>query len=415
MSALGGTAALPWAQARHVAANAAAPLAPVLARLDEAVGHVLAEPITRLLDDPAMDIAAHSGYAVRGKGPWTLDAEPTRQPGHCHQVRVGDPLPAGTVAVLTLEQTESERTRGGGVRVLARDALTGLPDGNAKPVTDEGIIRKGSWSSAGEVLVPAQPGAVIVTATMIALAAACGHDAIAVVRPPTACTIVIGNALQATGVPKPGRVREALGDAIPGYAMQLGARVHPTVRSLDDQREVRGLVEDANADIIITAGALDGTRAAVTDLGARWLIDRVAVSPGGAAEPGGSMVMARLADDRILIGVPGDPVSALVGIVTLLGPVIAAMRGTAQPNSPTAILSTAAPPPARATDTALVPVSVITHDGRQFATPLPMGGPANLAGWAKADAIAIVAPGMGYRDDAVELLPLSLEAQQGRW
>ena len=412
VSALGGTAALPWAQARHVAANAASPLAPVLARLDEAAGHVLAEPITRLLDDPASDLAAMSGYAVRGKGPWTLDSEPTRQPGHCHQVRVGDLLPAGTIAVLTLDQTESERTRGGGVRVLARDALTGLPDPNAKPVIDEGIIRKGSWSGAGEVLVPAQPGA-IVTPAMLALAAAAGHDAISVVRPPTACTIVIGNALQAAGVPKPGRVREALGEAIPGYAVQLGARAHPTVRSLDDQREVRDLVEDANADIIVTTGALTGTRAAVTSLGARWLIDRVAVSPGGAAEPGGAMLMARLADDRILIGLAGEPIAALVGIVTLLGPVIAAMRATPPPDLPTAILSTAAPPPPRTTDTALVPVSVIAHDGRWFATPLQMSGPAQLAGWAKADAIAVIEPGMGYRDDPVELLPMRTDGHWG--
>jgi len=248
---------------------------------------------------------------------------------------------------------------------------------------------------------------------MIALAAAAGHDAISVVRPPTACTIVIGNALQASGVPKPGRVREALGEAIPAYAMQLGARVHPTVRSLDDQREVRHLIEDANADIIITTGALDGTRAAVTSLGARWLIDRVAVSPGGAPDSGGAMLMARLADDRVLIGLPGEPISALVGVITLLGPVIAAMRATPQPALHTAILSTAAPPPPRTTDTALVPVSVIAHDRRWFATPLQMSGPAQLAGWAKADAIAIIEPGMGYRDDPVELLPMRAVGQVG--
>lgn len=411
MTALGGTAALPWAQARHVAAHAATALAPVLARLDEAAGHVLAEPISRLLDDPATDIAAQSGYAVRGKGPWALDAEPTRQPGHCHQVRVGDLLPAGTLAVLTLEQTESERTKGGGVRVLARDALTGLPDGSAKPSADEGLIRKGSWASAGEILVPAQPGPALVTPAMVALAAAAGHDALAVHRPPTVCTIVIGNALQAAGVPKPGRVRESLGDALPAYAMGLGARVHPTVRSLDDEREVRSLLVDVNADIIITTGALNGTRSAVADLGARWLLDGIAVGAGGSPRPGGAMVMARLDGGRVLIGLPGEPVEALVGAVSLLGPVIAAMRGTGQPTPSTAILSTAAPPPARGTNTSLVPVSVIWHEGRRYATPLAMAGPAGLAGWARADAIAVVAPDMGYRDDSVELLPFGSDVR----
>lgn len=399
MSAFGQTAALPWAQARHIAANAD-PLAPVLARLDEAAGHVLAEPIRRMLDDPATDLAAQSGYAVRGKGPWALEQEATRQPGHCHLVRVGDLLEAGTVAVLTMEQTESERTRSGGVRVLARDALTGLPDSSARATPDEGIIRKGSWASAGEILVPAEPGPVTVNATMLALAAAAGHDALAVIRPPTVSTIVIGNALQASGVPRPGRVREALGEAIPAYAMQLGARALPSLRSLDDQREVRSLAEDANADIIITVGALADTRGAVADLAARWLIDGVAVSPGGA------MVMARLTDDRILIGLPGEPVAALVGMLTLLGPVITALRGSVPTPLATATLSTAVPPPPNGTDTSLVPVSLVPLEGRTFATPVPAGGPAQLASWANADAIAVVAPGVGYRDDVIELLPL---------
>jgi len=400
VSALGHTAALTWAQARHIAGNAD-PLDPVQARLDEAAGHALAEPIRRMLDDPAIDLAAQSGYAVRGKGPWALEPEATRQPGHCHLVRVGDLLEAGTVAVLTMEQTESERTRSGGVRVLARDALTGLPDSSARATPDEGIIRKGSWASAGEVLVPAEPGPVTVTPTMIALAAAAGHDALTVIRPPTVSTIVIGNALQASGVPRPGRVREALGEALPGYAMQLGARVIASVRSLDDQGEVRSLVEDANADIIITTGALAETRQAVADLAARWLIDGVAVSPGGA------MVMARLTDDRILIGLPGEPVAALVGALTLLGPVITALRGASPPAPATAILSTAVPPPPNGTDTSLVPVALVRIDGRTFATPVPAGGPAQLSAWANADAIAVVAPGLGYRDDSVELLPLS--------
>jgi molybdopterin molybdotransferase len=318
---------------------------------------------------------------------------------------VGDLLPPGTVAVLTLEQTESERTKGGGVRVLARDALTGLPDSSARPTPDEGIIRKGSWSGAGEVLVPAEPGPVPVTPAMVALAAAAGHDAIAVHRPPTVCTIVIGNALQAAGVPKPGRVREALGEAIPAYAMRLGARVHPTVRALDEVAEVAALVQDANADIIITTGALNGTRTAVADLGARWLLDGVAVGAGGGQRPSGAMVLARLDGDRVLIGLPGEPVDALVGAVALLGPVVGAMRGTGQPASTTAVLSTAAPRPARATDTALVPVSVLHLEGRRFATPLPSSGPAGLVGWARADAIAVVTPDQGYRDDPVELIP----------
>ncbi|MFM8772269.1 MAG: molybdopterin molybdenumtransferase MoeA, partial [Actinomycetota bacterium] len=64
--------ALPWDQARRVASASAAPLAARTARLDEAVGAVLAEPIVALSDLPPFASAAMDGYAVAGPSPWQL-------------------------------------------------------------------------------------------------------------------------------------------------------------------------------------------------------------------------------------------------------------------------------------------------------------------------------------------------------
>ena len=407
----GMSTALTWSQARKVASKAATTLPPVLARLGEAFGHPLAEPITRLVDDPPTDVASQSGYAVRGKGPWILVDESARLPGTCSRVSAGEALPAGVVAVLSPEQTESERTRDGGVRVLGRDALTGLPDPGARPPSDEGILRKGSWARSGEVLTQRPTGAAmnrvqLVSPTMIALAAAAGHDTIAVVRPPAVETIIIGEALQSAGIPRAGRVRDALGDAVPAYVAALGARANPPIRALDDTREIRTLIEDSNADLVITTGSIEATsRAAVrgvlVDLGAHWLIDGIAMTPGG------SLLLARLIDGRILACLPGDPASALAGLYTVVGPVIRSMRGLPQPELASAILASAVAPQGRTQDTRLVPVTVLDHDGRSYAQPLPTTGPAGLTGWANADAIAVIAPGAGYREDVVELLSTS--------
>src|SRR5207237_6156186 len=64
--------AMPWAQARRTAGEAAVPL-PVLARpLAHAAGHALAAPLTALTDLPAFDTAAMDGWAVAGPGLWMV-------------------------------------------------------------------------------------------------------------------------------------------------------------------------------------------------------------------------------------------------------------------------------------------------------------------------------------------------------
>jgi molybdopterin molybdotransferase len=239
---------------------------------------------------------------------------------------------------------------------------------------------------------------------MIALAAAAGHDTITVIRPPAVETIIIGEALQSAGIPRAGRVRDALGDAVPAHIAALGARANPPIRALDDAQEIRTLIEDSTADLVITTGSTAATaRAAVrgvlVDLGAHWLIDGIAITPGG------SLLLARLIDGRILACLPGEPASALAGLYTVIGPVIRSMRGLPQPELATAILASAVVQQGRYQDTCLVPVTLLDHDGDSYATPLPTTGPAGLAGWANADAIAVVAHGAGYREDVVELLP----------
>ena len=137
------------------------------------------------------------------------------------------------------------------------------------------------------------------------------------------------------------------------------------------------------------------------DLNARWLVDGVSVTPGA------QMLLARLPDGRFLIGLPGDPVAALAGLVTLASPLIRALRDdSAEGRRRSAVLMDDTIPADFADDTALVPVRLEISPAATQARPLPATGPTGLDGWARADAIAVVPPGAGLRGDVVEILDL---------
>jgi len=123
----------------------------------------------------------------------------------------------------------------------------------------------------------------------------------------------------------------------------------------------------------------------------------------------------RLPDNRLLLGLPGHPGSALAGLVTLAAPLIAGLRGELRdpartPTSgvpPRARLSVEPPSAEYEQDTVVTPVRLV-NDRRDSplssAQPLDQDGPADLGGWANADAIAVIPPGSGAVGDVVELL-----------
>ena len=236
------------------------------------------------------------------------------------------------------------------------------------------------------------------------LAAARGLDELDVIRPPVVGVLVLGSQLLDRGLPRQGRVRDALRHAVPAFVGALGARGNPAVRAPDSPDLLLQEIDDANVDILITTGSTapdpdNHLRRVLGDLNARWLVDGVAVTPGA------QMLLAKLPDGRFLVGLPGDPVSALAGLVTLASPLVRALRGdpvTGHPRS--AVLMDDTTPADFADDTALVPVQLEVSAAATQARPLAHSGPGGLEGWARADAIAVVPPGAGMRGDVVELL-----------
>lgn len=295
MSTLGLDGVLPWAQARHVAATCASALASTAARLDEAAGCRLAADLTTLQDEPRVDSARWSGIAVRGEGPWRITTDPTLSPGTGILLAGGDPLPGHCDAVLE-SQFADVREGASGRHAIAIDRLTGLPDERTRPALGDGIVRQAAVSASGDLLAPAGTA---VTPALLAVAAARGHDTVRIVRPPVVGTLVLGASLLDRGLPRHGRPRDALGHAVPAFVGALGARGNPAVRAPDAADLLAREIADAQVDVLITTGSTapgprNHLRTVLRDLGARWLVDGVGVSPGA------SMLLARLADGRFL-------------------------------------------------------------------------------------------------------------------
>ena len=315
-----------------MAAAAARPLDPVAVRLEAALGCALASPIAALTDLPPFDSAAMDGYAVAGSSPWLLSDADLRagsealtrlDSGTAVAIATGAALPHGCDAVLRTEQAGIETALHGN-RLFPLDPLTGLPDDSGSSLPPGTDVRpRGEECAEGEPLVPAGS---VVTPAMLGLAAAAGYDALDVIPPPTVAVLVLGDELLERGLPRPGRVRDALSPLVPPWLADLGARANPPIRVPDTRQALLDEIEDSTADAIVTTGStasgpVDFVHDVLDHLGARWIVDGVEVRPGHP------MLLAVLPDGRPFVGLPGNPLAAVSGLVTLAAPVIASLRG----------------------------------------------------------------------------------------
>jgi molybdopterin molybdotransferase len=376
----------PWPHARASARAAADPLAPQVLALSECSGAVLASPLVARTGLPPYDVAAMDGYAVAGPGPWQVVGEvlagqtaPALAPGSAVGIGTGAPLPEGTAAVLPVEAAQRD---GGTV--------------HGEVAAGRHLRRAGEECAAGEQLL--ETGTVC-SAAVLGLAAACGHDTLEVRPRPRVVALVTGDELLVRGLPHGGRVRDALGPQLPQLVAAYGGDLRDTAHLADDRALLRKAVESADADVVVTTGAssagtADHVRGVLADLGARVLVD------GVACRPGHPQLLARLPDGRCVVGLPGNPLAALVAAATLLGPLLAGLGGR-EVRRHEALLGDAVP--AVPSATRLVPVR---RDGLR-ALPVPYAGAGMLRGAALADALAVVPPDADLAAGArVEVLPL---------
>ncbi|MGV4981544.1 molybdopterin molybdotransferase MoeA [Streptomyces sp. NRAIS4] len=386
--------ATPWPQAREIAARAARAhgrRAPVSVPLGDALGLVLAAPVDALTDLPSFDTSAMDGWAVAGPGPWEVREEGVlaghAQPeplsdGEAVRIATGARIPVDTIAVLRSEHGRID-TQG---RLHATREL----------VHGQDIRPRAQECRSGDQLLPV---GTLVTPAVLGLAAAAGYDTVTVVPRPTVEVLVLGDELLTEGLPHDGLIRDALGPMLPPWLRALGAEVVAVHRIGDDARALRKAVTGSEADLIVTTGGtaggpVDHVHPTLERIGAELLVDGVKVRPGHP------MLLARTKEGQHLVGLPGNPLAAVSGLLTLAEPLLRTLAAHPAPEPYTLPLREAVQ--GHPYDTRLVPV-VLRGDR---AVPLHYNGPAMLRGIAAADALAVVPPDGAGQGEETELLDL---------
>ncbi|CAB5032163.1 unannotated protein [freshwater metagenome] len=304
-----------WEQARSEAHGFWKKLPSETIVIASCVDRTLATDALALVDLPTFPTSAMDGYAVCGKGPWKIIGEvkagsPMKsalKDKSAVKIATGAVIPENTYGIIRWESA-----------TLDGDILSGdIKEGQE-------IRPAGLESKKGEVLAAA---GTILNPGLIGLLAAAGHDSLEVVRIPKVTIILLGDEIVLEGLPHDGLVRDALGPQLPGWLNKLGVEVIATQYVSDELELVSNAFAEAakNSDIVFTtAGTADGprdhVRAAIAALKGELIIDRVKVRPGHP------MVLAHV--NKIpFVGLPGNPQSAIVALLTLGQPVIDALMG----------------------------------------------------------------------------------------
>ena len=316
-----------WDAARTVAAHSFKTLPEEIIDVSHGVARTLAGDAHALCDLPTYATSAMDGYAVAGVGPWRIIGEvKTGLPmkgaladGSAVAIATGGVIPTGTFGIIRWE-----------IAKLTEGILNG-------EVAENQDIRPAAHEcQSGDLLVKA--GALL-NPGKIGLLSAAGLDQIRVVRKPRVALILLGDEIQLKGIPANGLVRDALGPQLPGWLEKMGCEIVATHYISDEISHVVNALKDACAlaDIVITTGGTaqgprDFLHEALSQINAEILVDTVAVRPGHP------MLLART-NTCAIFGLPGNPQSAIVALVSLGAPVIASMLGQIQQELPTVITS----------------------------------------------------------------------------
>jgi molybdopterin molybdotransferase len=312
------------ADAQRLILEHAKPLQAETVRLADAAGRVLAEPARAEIDLPPFPSSAMDGYAVRAADtPGRLRVESriaagkpataALEPGAAMGIATGGVVPDGADAVVPIEyvvEHDNEVEIGGGIE------------------RGENVRPRGGDIRAGEVV--AERGAVLTPARLGALAAA-GIPEVLSARRPSAAVLPTGTELRRPGEAlAPGEIYEANGLILSAQLEAAGAVVDLMSAVGDDEAAHRSALEQAlEADLVVTSGGVsvgphDLVRRVEAELGVREVFWRVSVKPG---KPIAFGVRGR----TLVFGLPGNPVSALVGFVLFVEPATRALQGVADP------------------------------------------------------------------------------------
>jgi molybdopterin molybdotransferase len=292
--------------------------------ISEAAGRVLAEDARSLVDLPPFASSAMDGFAVRaadtpGRLPVVariaagVPAPRPLEPGEAMAIATGGVVPDGADSVIPIEYVV-ERDNDVEIQTPVAQTVNIRPRGG--DVAQGGVV-----VARAARLGPAQIGAL----------AAAGLDRVTCSRRPRVVLLATGTELRRPGEPLgPGEVYEANGALLATALSSAGADTKVLPAVADDESAHRDALERGlEADVLVTSGGVsvgphDLVRRILSELDVEEVLWGVAVKPG---KPLAFGVRGR----TLVFGLPGNPVSSLVGCELFVRPAVLALQGAAEP------------------------------------------------------------------------------------
>jgi molybdopterin molybdotransferase len=302
----------------------AAPLAGERVALGEAAGRVLAEPAVALVDLPPFASSAMDGFALRsadtpGRLPVVAriaagsPAPRALQPGESMGIATGGVVPEGADAVVPIE------------RVVQTDDAIDIP--HAVNQSDN-VRPRGGDAHEGDLVLEARTR---LGAAQIGALAAAGIPEVECARRPRVAVLATGSELRAPGETlERGEIYEANGAMLEAALRTHGADVERLAPVRDDEDAHHdALARALTFDVVVSSGGVsvgphDLVRRVAAELGVEEVFWRVAVKPGKPISFG-------VRDATLVFGLPGNPVSTLVGFELFVRPALRALEGERDP------------------------------------------------------------------------------------
>ena len=310
-------------QAWAIIADAVGPLPVETIPLVDAAGRILSAPVTAAFDSPRSAVSTMDGYAVRdGDGP-SLRLVGTSAAGarfaglvgagEAVRIFTGAALPEGATRVIIQEHVAADGDR---ITIEQNSAATF-------------VRQRASDFAAGDEVVAA--GSLLTPGTLVAAAGA-GASTVAVTRRPRVITIATGDELRPIGAPLDAdHIPDSLAPGLSALIAAIGATMlgHKLIGDDLPALEAAAASAVANCDLVVvtggaSVGARDHAKAMFAPLGLELLFSRVAIKPG---KP---VWLGRVGETWVM-GLPGNPSSAMVTARLLLAPLVARLFGQRQP------------------------------------------------------------------------------------
>jgi molybdopterin molybdotransferase len=288
--------------------------------LSAGLGRVLSETVESPLDVPPFDSSAMDGYAVvagpdaelevRGESRAGSPSGEAARPGVAVAISTGAPVPEGADAVVPVERTEPA----GDGRVWVDASRAGANIRRA----GEDLRRGQTVLDAGTELGPAELGVL----------ASLGRERTRCALRPRVALLVTGDELAEPGEPlEPGRIYSSNSPALAAQAARAGAEVTLRARVADDRESTEASLGAAldSADVVLVSGGVsvgphDHVKPALAALGVEERFWRVALKPGKPTWFG-------TRGGKLVFGLPGNPVSAMVCFQLFARPALRALQG----------------------------------------------------------------------------------------